>query len=89
MEKQTYMTTEELAERLQYDARYIRSALKDAVFIEGIHYIRPFGRRRVLYIWETIERDMVKASMEEKPAIPMASGGALLWVVSGFAIISF
>jgi hypothetical protein len=76
MEKQTYMTTEELAERLRYDARYIRSALKDAVFIEGIHYIRPFGRRRVLYIWETIERDMVKVSMEEKPAIPMAGGGA-------------
>ncbi len=51
MEQQTYMTTEELAARLRYDARYIRSALKDAVFIEGIHYIRPFGRRRVLYLW--------------------------------------
>jgi len=75
MEQQTYMTTEELAQRLRYDARYIRSALKDAVFIEGIHYIRPFGRRRVLYIWEAIERDMVKASMEEKPAIPMAGRG--------------
>lgn len=75
MEQQTYMTTEELAHRLRYDARYIRSALKDAVFIEGIHYIRPFGRRRVLYIWEAIERDMVKASREEKPSIPMAGGG--------------
>lgn len=75
MEQQTYMTTEELAERLRYDARYIRSALKDAVFIEGIHYIRPFGRRRVLYIWEPIERDMVKVSMQEKPGIPMAGGG--------------
>ncbi len=75
MEQQTYMTTEELAERLRYDARYIRSALKDVVFIEGIHYIRPFGRRRVLYIWETIERDMVKASTEQVPAIPMANGG--------------
>lgn len=75
MEKQTYMTTEELAERLRYDARYIRSALKDAVFIEGIHYIRPFGRRRVLYIWEAIERDMVKVSMAEKPGVPMAGGG--------------
>jgi len=45
------------------------------VFIEGIHYIRPFGRRRVLYIWEAIERDMVKASMAQKPIIPMAKGG--------------
>lgn len=77
MEQQTYMTTEELAQKLRYDARYIRSALKDAVFIEGIHYIRPFGRRRVLYIWEAIERDMVKESMRQKPTIPMASGGVL------------
>ena len=75
MEKQTYMTTEELATKLRYDARYIRSALKDVIFIEGIHYIRPFGRRRVLYLWETIEQDMVKVSMEEKPCIPMANGG--------------
>lgn len=75
MEQQTYMTTEELAARLRYDSRYIRSALKDAVFIEGIHYIRPFGRCRVLYIWEAIERDMVKASMAQKPVIPMVKGG--------------
>lgn len=45
MEHQTYMTTEELAERLRYDARYIRSALKDAVFIEGIHYIVDRSKR--------------------------------------------
>jgi hypothetical protein len=75
MEAQTYLTTEELGQKLRYDARYIRSALKDSVFIEGIHYIRPFGRRKVLYIWEAIERDMVKESMKQKPAIPMANGG--------------
>ena len=74
MEQQTYITTEELAVRLRYDARYIRSFLKDAVFVEGVHYIRPFGRRRVLYLWEAIERDMVKDSMARKPLIPMANG---------------
>jgi len=77
MEQLTYMTTEELATRLRYDPRYIRSALKDAVFIEGIHYIRPFGRRRVLYIWEQIEQDMVKPSKAQVPGIPMSSGGIL------------
>ncbi len=76
-QNQTYMTTEELANRLRYDARYIRSALKDAVFLEGIHYIRPFGRRRVLYIWEQIEKDMVKVSKDQSPMIPMANGGIL------------
>jgi hypothetical protein len=75
MKEQTYLTTEELAKKLRYDARYIRSTLKDAVFIEGIHYIRPFGRRRVLYIWEPIQKDMVKPSMKQKPIIPMANGG--------------
>ena len=75
MDQKTYMTTEELADRLRYDARYIRSALKDAVFIEGVHYIRPFGRRRVLYIWEQIEQDMAKPSQEQATVIPMARGG--------------
>jgi hypothetical protein len=75
MGQQTYLTTEELANRLRYDARYIRSALKDAVFVEGIHYIRPFGRRRVLYIWEQIEKDMVIVSKNQAPSIPMARGG--------------
>lgn len=71
----TYLTTEELAEKLRYEPSYVRNTLKDAVFVEGVHYIRPFGRRRVLYLWEPIEEDMFKASMEQKPAIPMANGG--------------
>lgn len=73
--EQTYLTTEELASKLRYDARYIRSALKDTIFIEGIHYIRPFGRRKVLYMWNAIEKDMVKESMSQTPIIPMANGG--------------
>ncbi|TYO96337.1 hypothetical protein EDC39_11442 [Geothermobacter ehrlichii] len=77
MEERTYLTTEELAARLKYEPGYIRGTLKDAVFIEGVHYIRPFGRRRVLYIWEAIERDMVKPSVEQRPVIPLAGGGVI------------
>lgn len=75
MATQTYITTEELASRLHYDTRYIRESLKDSVLLEGIHYIRPFGRRKILFIWETIERDMTKESREEMPMIPLARGG--------------
>lgn len=71
----TYMTTDELASRLHYDPRYIREFLKDSVLFEGIHYIRPFGRRKILFIWETIERDMMKSSQTEMPLIPLARGG--------------
>ncbi|MUG33330.1 hypothetical protein [Psychrobacter sanguinis] len=55
---QTYLTTQELSERIKYTPRTIRNELKDSVLIEGIHYIRPFGGRKILYVWEEIEKDM-------------------------------
>lgn len=70
----TYLTTEELAERIKFDPRSIRNRMKDAVLIEGIHWIRPFGRRRILWLWEAIEADMVKFS-QGASHIPMAGGG--------------
>ena len=59
----TYLTTEELSERIKYDARTIRERLKDSVLLEGVHYLRPFGGRKILFIWETIEKDMRQASL--------------------------
>ncbi len=72
---ETYLTTEQLAERIHYDPRTIRTRLKDAVLIEGVHYIRPFGGRKILFIWETIQRDISKTSRVQAHAIPMANGG--------------
>lgn len=57
----TYLTTEELAARIKYEPRTIRTQLKDSVLIEGVHYFRPFGGRKILYIWEKIEEDMFHA----------------------------
>jgi hypothetical protein len=71
----TYLTTEELAQRIKYDPRYIRESLKDTVFVEGVHYIRPFGRRRILYIWETIQRDMAVSTSPLAVVVPLARGG--------------
>lgn len=76
----TYLTAEELAGRIKYDPRYIRETLKDSVFIEGIHYIRPFRRRRILFIWEAIEADLaVLTPMGKVPAtvVPLRAGGTL------------
>ena len=52
--------------------------MKDSVLLEGTHYIRPFGGRKILYVWEAIERDMrVVVTRPAMPAmsIPMANGG--------------
>ncbi len=70
----TYLTTEELSQKIKYDPRTIRDRLKDSVLIEGTHYIRPFGGRKILYIWERIESDMGLGS-HHALAIPMANGG--------------
>ena len=59
----TYLTTKELSERIHYNERTIRNQLKDSVLIEGIHYIRPFGGRKILYVWERIEEDMTKTTL--------------------------
>jgi len=71
----TYLTTEELAGRIKYDSRTIRQCLKDTVLLEGRHYIKPFGRRKILFLWEEVEKEMLTGAREHKTlAIPMASG---------------
>lgn len=55
----TYLTTAELVDRIKYDKRVIREQLKDTVLFEGVHYIRPFGGRKILFIWERVEEEML------------------------------
>jgi hypothetical protein len=55
----TYLTTDELSKKIKYQRRTITTQLKDSVLIEGIHYIRPFGGRKILYIWEQVEKRML------------------------------
>lgn len=82
MNQQTYLTTEELSALIKYDARTIRNRLKDAVLLEGIHYIRPFGGRKILFIRAAIERDIggpteaadrAETPADESPAPGMAT----------------
>lgn len=61
----TYLTTEELSSFIKYDKRVIREQLKDNILFEGIHYIRPFGGRKILFIWERIEEEMLNGITAE------------------------
>jgi len=75
MDKQsgtTYLTARELAERIKYKPNVINNMLKDSVLIEGIHYVRPFGRRKVLYLWEAVELAMLKGGRQAAAATAMA-----------------
>lgn len=71
-----YLTAKQLGERLHYHPTYINQSLKDSVFIEGIHYVRPFGGRKILYLWEVIEEEITRFSKENSIiGIPLAKGG--------------
>ena len=76
----TYLTTEELSSRIKYDVRTIRERLMDSVLIEGTHYFRPFGGRKILFDWNVIQRDMrnmMPMRATRSVGIPMANGGML------------
>lgn len=62
----TYLTTAQLADKIGYHAKTIRNQLKDQVLFEGRHYVRPFGGRKILFIWENIEEDMLKFSHSDE-----------------------
>ena len=68
----TYLTARELAERIKYKPNVINNMLKDSVLIEGIHYVRPFGRRKVLYLWEAVERTMIAGATQSAAVTAMA-----------------
>lgn len=70
--QQTLLTTEELSQRIKYSVRYIRRHLIDNKLIEGVHYLRPFNGRKLLFVWERIEEELFAPALN---VIPMAAGG--------------
>ena len=70
----TLLNAKQLSQRIMFSASYINHSLKDNVFIEGIHYIRPFGGRKILYIWQAIEKELYKPASTEF-IVPMTKGG--------------
>ncbi|MBU2224351.1 MAG: hypothetical protein KKB00_09945 [Gammaproteobacteria bacterium] len=71
----TLLDARQLSKRIHYSSVYINRVLKDSVFHEGIHYIRPFSGRKILYIWEAVETELYKAGVRGCYAIPMSRGG--------------
>ena len=70
--KVTYLTAAELSGRIKYKPNVINNMLKDAVLLEGVHYIRPFGRRKVLYLWEAVEQTMLDGGATSAAVTAMA-----------------
>lgn len=53
-----YITADDLAIRLHYDVRTVRDRLVGRMFVEGIHYFRLNGGRKLLFDWPRIEADL-------------------------------
>jgi hypothetical protein len=58
MTQKAYPTSDALLERI-HEPLSIKERIKaDSALIEGVHYIRPFGRVKILRIWVHIENDL-------------------------------
>lgn len=68
----TYLTARELAQRIKYKPNVINNMLKDSVLLEGTHYVRPFGRRKVLYLWEAVEHTMLQGGAQSAALTALA-----------------
>lgn len=70
----TYLTPEKLAEKLDCKPQTLLRGKALKSYIEGIHFVYKLGSNRKLFIWENIERDMLRG-ISKADAIPMARGG--------------
>ncbi len=60
MQQHTYLTCAELAELLKVSERTIREDWKDAVLVEGRHYIRVWNKRTIRFLLDPILEDLHK-----------------------------
>ncbi|ASM50219.1 hypothetical protein PESP_a2219 [Pseudoalteromonas espejiana DSM 9414] len=73
----TLLSAKELSAFIKFSPDYINRKLKDNVFFEGKHYIRPFGSRKIFYLLETVMEEMYDTAAKAKREliIPLANGG--------------
>lgn len=50
---ETYLTVEELSEKIKYSQQSIYNMIHKGVFIKGTHYIKP-SRKKVLFLWTAV-----------------------------------
>jgi hypothetical protein len=51
---ETYLTTDELCERIKYKPGSINNLVSNGKLIEGIHFLKPTPKKR-LFIWSRME----------------------------------
>jgi len=70
-----YISLEELALRTTYSKTTLSRGHITRNMIEGVHFVRPLGGKKKLYLWDAIERDMFNTTLDDMEEIPMANGG--------------
>ena len=77
MDKFTYLNAESVAKKLDYSPRYFKEVIVKNFLEENVHYIRGFGGRKLIFIWEKIEEELLGKLQSHNFSIPMSSGGFL------------
>ncbi|MFI5340838.1 MAG: helix-turn-helix transcriptional regulator [Candidatus Methylomirabilales bacterium] len=68
-----YLKIEQLSERIPYRPQTIRNMMTKGTFKLGVHYVKPNGTGRPIFIWSAVERWLRES--EAANVIPLARGG--------------
>ncbi len=60
MAELTYLSPSQVARRLGFSTRYFRNVVMRDHLLEGVHYCRPFGGRKILLVWEEVEAELLR-----------------------------
>jgi len=71
----TYLSPAQVAERLGFSTRYFRNVVLRDRLVEGVHYCRPFGGRKILLVWEEVEAELMRDLPGVKHDLPGAAAG--------------
>ncbi len=81
MAEHTYLSPARVAERLGFSTRYFRNVVMRERLVEGVHYCRPFGGRKIVLVWEEVEAELMRdlpgmrnGGLQGAGGIPMRGG---------------
>lgn len=72
--EETYLTTEELSNKIKYEKQTLYNLIHTKVFEPGKHFIKP-SRKKILWIWPEIEKWLNEKSSENHVVLDLKTNG--------------
>jgi len=73
MDKEEYLSIQELSKRIPFRVQSIRNMISKGIFRLGEHYVKPGGKGRPVFLWSKVEQWLRRGEQEQ--VVPLVRGG--------------